>query len=119
MDEAFEHIDLSYLNGNYPDNIPKRNKLLKLYLDSVPKELEELKTCLDAKDVEAINIKAHSIKTLMLHLGINPLFDKMLFIERNAKDKKHYNLVNTKFHEATNEWPLAAKEIEKAIKEAE
>lgn len=114
--KAHKHIDLTIINKNYQNNITKRNILLRLYLDGMKSELNELKEFIDKDDKESIHLKSHSIKTLMIQLGIQSLFENMLYIEKNSHISER-NLLYQKLIETMKIWNEAALEIETELQQ--
>ena len=79
LDEIAKNLDL---------DIEDIKELLELYVETTASELKELKIALDAKKIEEVHKRSHSIKGASGNLGIMEIYDIVKKIDDLARENK-------------------------------
>lgn len=83
LDEIAKNLEL---------DIDDVKELLELYVETTTSELKELKIALDAKKIEEVHKRSHSIKGASGNLGIIEIYDIIKKIDDVACENKFDNL---------------------------
>ena len=87
MEQNKNICDLSFLENMTGNNKQMLAKYINMFLESSPREIEQMKLYLQDKNYERLNSVAHSMKPILMYMGIKELESPIKQIERCSIDK--------------------------------
>ena len=85
--------DTRFLKSFAGEDITKQKKYISLFLENAPKLIHQLQMGMDNKDLEAVKIAAHSLKTQLNYMGVKEEISHIQEIEKLASQNSNYDKI--------------------------
>ncbi|NOZ47103.1 MAG: response regulator [Chlorobi bacterium] len=116
MSFVYTYINLEILGKTYKGNKQKIAKILELCLSNIPKQIHDLTKHYESESWKNLRVVAHSLKTSLNYLGMKPLREAALTIEKNAAEEKELSEVPSLIQTINNGWNEALNELQQVHK---
>lgn len=97
-----ELYDLSVLERMVNGDKEFMRQMIQMFLNKVPADADRLKKAQKEQDWDQVGQIAHKIKSSIKMMGIHSLLDRIVVIEKDAKDNININLLSHKLDDFFN-----------------